>query len=55
MLDQTRVSGFDVRPGDLVGEGGRSHRGFDLVVGRGDDLDSPVEIHLVAIVGRRIV
>ena len=31
------------------------HRGFDLAVGGRDDLDAAVEVHLVAVVGRRIV
>ena len=55
VLDQPGVGGFDGRPGDLVGERGVGDGGFDLAVGGGDDLDSAVEVHLVAVVGRRVV
>ena len=41
--------------GDLVGRRCGGHRGLDLAVGGRDDLQAAVEIHLVAVVGSRVV
>ncbi|CFR90899.1 Uncharacterised protein [Mycobacterium tuberculosis] len=48
-------TGVDGLPGDLIGRGRGGHRGFDLPVGRGEELKAAVDIDLVAVVGRRVV
>ena len=54
-LDQIGLCGFDRCPADVVGQRCVGHRGLDLAVGGGDDLDAAVGVHLVAVVGRRVM
>ena len=54
-LENVVTTGCHWRAADFVGIGRRSDRGFDLTVGGRDDLQTAVEVHLVAVVRRRVV
>ncbi len=54
-VDEFGAGGGDGLAWDLVGRRRGGHRRLDLAVGRGDDLQAAVEVHLVAVVGGRVV